>query len=96
MSDAPPRWRRDARLLKAVVFRFADVDVAAAVAEADAEVDAAVKDSVIAADEDDVWELDVHPEEVVVAGPDAKVADFPRSDADDVAADAENVRVVET
>ena len=45
VSDALPRRGRNARLLKIVVDRFADVDVAAAVADADAEVvDAAVKD----------------------------------------------------
>ena len=62
-------------------------------AVADAEVvDAAVKDSVIAAFEDDAWELDVYPEEAVVAGPDAEVAEFLRSDADAAAADAEYAR----
>ena len=49
MSDAPPRRRRNARLLRIVVDRFADVDAAAAVADADAEVDAAERDSVKAA-----------------------------------------------
>ena len=84
---------RDARLLKIVVDRFADADVATAVADADAEVvDAAVKDSVIAAFEDDAWELDVYPEEAAVAGPDAEVADFPRPDADAAAADSEYAR----
>ena len=56
MSDAPPRRRRNARVLRIVVYRFADVDIAAAVADADAEVvDAAVRDFVIAAVEDDAW-----------------------------------------
>ena len=36
--------------------------------------------------------MDVHPEEAVVDGPDAEVADFPRFDADSAAADAENAR----
>ena len=99
MSDAPLRRWRDACLLKIVVDRFADADVAAAVADADTEVvDAAVKDSAscrpIAAPEpeDDAWELVVFPEEAVVNGPDAEVAVFPRSDADAAAADAEYVR----
>ena len=40
------------------MYRFADVDAAAAVADADAEVvDAAVRDSVKAAVENDAWSL---------------------------------------
>ena len=34
----------------------------------------------------------MHPEEAVVDGSDAEVADFPRSDAGSAAADAENAR----
>ena len=78
MSDAPPRRRRDARLLKTAVDRFADAD--------------AVQDSVgcirpaASEAEADEWELDVFPEAAVVDGPDAEVAIFPRFDAIAVAA----------
>ena len=87
MSDAPPRRRRDARLLKTAVDRFADVDVK----------DFASRRPIAAAEpEDDAWEQGVFPEEAVVDGPDAEVADFPRSDADSAAAETETVRTAET
>ena len=55
MSDDPPRLRKNARVLRLAVYRSAGVDVAAAAADADAEVDAAERDSVKAAVEDDAW-----------------------------------------
>ena len=55
MSDDPPRLRKNARVLRLAVYRSAVDDIAAAVADADAEVDAAERDSVKAAVEDDAW-----------------------------------------
>ena len=51
--------------------RSAGDDIAAAVADADADVDAAERDFEKAAVEDDVWKLYVHLEEAVVDGSDA-------------------------
>ena len=55
VSDAPPRRRKNARVLRIAVYRSAVDDIAAAVVDADAEVDAAERDSVKAAVEDDAW-----------------------------------------
>ena len=53
MSDDPPRLRKNARVLRLAVNRSAGDDIAAAVADADAEVDAAERDFEKAAVEDD-------------------------------------------
>ena len=55
MSEDLPRLRKNARVLRLAVYRSAVDDIAAAVADADAEVDAAERDSVKAAVEDDAW-----------------------------------------
>ena len=79
MNDALPRRRRNAHVLRIVVYRFADADVK----------DFASRRPIAAAEpEDDAWEQGVFPEEAVVDGPDAEVAVFPRFDADAAVADA--------
>ena len=55
MSDDLPRLRKNARVLRLAVNRSAGDDGAAAVADADADVDAAERDFEKAAVEDDAW-----------------------------------------